>query len=101
MSRFKLTIEYDGTRYAGWQMQKGGKTIQGEILDACREVFKGEEIDIFGAGRTDGGVHASGQVAHFSDSSQIFRQNLQLRQAVYFWKRFITRRRRSYIRQSP
>jgi tRNA pseudouridine38-40 synthase len=56
MSRFKLTIEYDGTRYAGWQMQKGGKTIQGEILDACRELFKNEEID--------GGVHASGQVAH-------------------------------------
>jgi len=64
MSRFKLTIEYDGTRYAGWQMQKGGKTIQGEILDACRELFKNEEIDVFGAGRTDGGVHATGQVAH-------------------------------------
>jgi len=64
MSRFKLTLEYDGTRYSGWQMQKGGKTIQGEILDACRELFKNEEIDIFGAGRTDGGVHASGQVAH-------------------------------------
>jgi len=65
MGRFKLTIEYDGTRYAGWQMQKGGKTIQGEILDACRELFKNEEIDIFGAGRTDRGVHASGQVAAF------------------------------------
>ena len=64
MSRFKLTIEYDGTRYAGWQMQKGGKTIQGEILDACRELFKKEDIDVFGAGRTDGGVHALGQVAH-------------------------------------
>jgi len=36
MSRFKLTIEYEGTRYSGWQMQKGGKTIQGEILDACK-----------------------------------------------------------------
>ena len=58
MSRFKLTIEYDGTRYSGWQMQKGGKTIQGEILDACRELFKKEAIDIFGAGRTDAGVHA-------------------------------------------
>jgi tRNA pseudouridine38-40 synthase len=64
MSRFKLTIEYDGTRYSGWQMQKGGKTIQGEILDACRELFKKDEIDVYGAGRTDGGVHASGQVAH-------------------------------------
>jgi tRNA pseudouridine38-40 synthase len=64
MGRFKLTVEYDGTRYAGWQMQKGGRTIQGELLDACRELFKIEEIDVFGAGRTDGGVHASGQVAH-------------------------------------
>jgi tRNA pseudouridine38-40 synthase len=64
MGRFKLTIEYEGTRYSGWQMQKGGRTIQGEILDACRELFKNDEIDIFGAGRTDGGVHASGQVAH-------------------------------------
>jgi tRNA pseudouridine38-40 synthase len=64
MSRFKLTIEYDGTRYSGWQMQKGGKTIQGELLDACRELFNTGEIDLYGAGRTDGGVHALGQVAH-------------------------------------
>ncbi len=64
MGRFKLTIEYDGTRYSGWQMQKGGKTIQGEILDACRDLFQNEELDLFGAGRTDGGVHAIGQVAH-------------------------------------
>ena len=71
MSRFKLTIEYDGTRYSGWQMQKGGKTIQGEILDACRELFNNEEIDIFGAGRTDGGVHASGQVAHLGVETEL------------------------------
>ena len=71
MGRFKLTIEYDGTRYSGWQMQKGGKTIQGEILDACRELFKNDEIDIFGAGRTDGGVHASGQVAHLDVATDL------------------------------
>jgi tRNA pseudouridine38-40 synthase len=64
MSRYKLTIEYEGTRYAGWQMQKGGKSIQGEILDACRELFENETVDIYGAGRTDGGVHALRQVAH-------------------------------------
>jgi tRNA pseudouridine38-40 synthase len=57
MGRYKLTIEYEGTRYSGWQMQKGGKTIQGEVLDACRELFKTEELDLFGAGRTDGGAH--------------------------------------------
>lgn len=64
MSRFKLTIEYDGTRYSGWQMQKGGKTIQGEILDACCDLFQVKLTDVFGAGRTDGGVHAVGQIAH-------------------------------------
>lgn len=64
MGRFKLTIEYDGTRYSGWQMQKGGKTVQGELLDACRELFATGDVDLFGAGRTDGGVHALGQVAH-------------------------------------
>ena len=64
MSKFKLTIEYEGTRYSGWQMQKGGKTIQGAILDACRELFGTEKLEIFGAGRTDGGVHALAQVAH-------------------------------------
>ena len=64
MSRYKITIEYEGTRYSGWQMQKGGKTIQGEILDACRDLVKNDNIDVYGAGRTDGGVHALGQVAH-------------------------------------
>jgi tRNA pseudouridine38-40 synthase len=64
MSRFKLTIEYEGTRYSGWQMQKGGKTVQGEIIDSCRELFKTEISDVYGAGRTDGGVHAIGQIAH-------------------------------------
>jgi len=63
MSRFKLLIEYEGTRYSGWQMQKGGKSIQGEIIDACRDLFE-SPADVFGAGRTDAGVHALGQVAH-------------------------------------
>src|SRR5512133_2142403 len=64
MSRYKLTIEYEGTRYAGWQLQKGGKTVQGELMDACRDLFGSEEFDFFGAGRTDAGVHARAQVAH-------------------------------------
>ena len=64
MSRYKLTLEYEGTKYAGWQMQKGGKSVQGEILDACRELFGRDNIDIYGAGRTDSGVHALAQVAH-------------------------------------
>jgi tRNA pseudouridine38-40 synthase len=64
MARYKLLIEYEGTRYSGWQMQKGGKSIQGEIMDACRELFENMELDVYGAGRTDAGVHAIGQVAH-------------------------------------
>jgi tRNA pseudouridine38-40 synthase len=64
MSRYKLLMEYEGTRYSGWQMQKGGKSIQGEIMDACRELFENKELDVYGAGRTDAGVHAIGQVAH-------------------------------------
>ncbi len=71
MARFKLTIEYDGTRYQGWQLQKGGKSIQGEILDACKDLFGSGTVDLFGAGRTDSGVHALGQVAHLDVETKI------------------------------
>ncbi|MCX6333179.1 MAG: tRNA pseudouridine(38-40) synthase TruA [Bacteroidia bacterium] len=71
MSRYKLTVEYEGTRYSGWQMQKGGKSIQGEILDACRELFEIENIDVYGAGRTDSGVHALKQVAHLDVNTDL------------------------------
>lgn len=67
MPRFKLFVEYDGTRYSGWQKQPGQdstKTIQGALLKASREVFKKEKSDIQGSGRTDSGVHALCQVAH-------------------------------------
>ncbi len=64
MSRFKLTIEYDGTRYSGWQMQKGRKSILGELTDACRDLFSTDAFEVYGAGRTDSGVHALAQVAH-------------------------------------
>ncbi|HRI26513.1 MAG TPA: tRNA pseudouridine(38-40) synthase TruA [Chitinophagales bacterium] len=64
MARFKITLEYEGTRYAGWQLQHGLRTIQGEIVGACRELFHTDELEIYGAGRTDAGVHALGQVAH-------------------------------------
>jgi tRNA pseudouridine38-40 synthase len=71
MGRYKLTIEYEGTRYAGWQLQKGGKTVQGELLDACRDLFGNRELDLFGAGRTDSGVHALGQVAHLEAETDL------------------------------
>jgi tRNA pseudouridine38-40 synthase len=64
MSRFKLYIEYDGTRYNGWQRQNGVKTIQGILLNTAQEIFIGSKADIQGSGRTDSGVHALCQVAH-------------------------------------
>lgn len=63
-SRFKLFIEYEGTRYSGWQKQENAKTIQGSILKAAQEVFGDSFIDIQGSGRTDSGVHALCQAAH-------------------------------------
>jgi len=63
MPTYKLTIEYEGTRYSGWQAQGNTpKTIQGRLLGVASEVFG--DADIGGAGRTDAGVHAAGQVAH-------------------------------------
>jgi tRNA pseudouridine38-40 synthase len=62
--RFKLTIEYSGTRYSGWQIQKNARTVQGEIDRAVREVTGRGDFELYGSGRTDAGVHALGQVAH-------------------------------------
>ncbi len=63
MPTYKLTIEYEGTRYSGWQAQGNTqKTVQGHLIRAATSIFG--EADLGGAGRTDAGVHASGQVAH-------------------------------------
>jgi len=64
MPRFKLVIEYAGTRYSGWQIQKNARTVQGEIDQAIRDVARRREFELYGAGRTDAGVHALAQVAH-------------------------------------
>lgn len=70
MRTFKLTLEYDGTRFHGWQLQPRDRSVQGVLEDACATVLK-ESIRIHGAGRTDAGVHALGQVAHFSCETTI------------------------------
>ena len=64
MPRFRLLIEYAGTRYSGWQIQKNARTVQGEIDRAIRDVFRPREFELYGSGRTDAGVHALAQVAH-------------------------------------
>jgi tRNA pseudouridine38-40 synthase len=63
MPRYKLTLEYDGAGYIGWQRQPGSRSVQQEIATALFK-FCGEEIDVVGAGRTDAGVHATHQAAH-------------------------------------
>jgi tRNA pseudouridine38-40 synthase len=64
MPRYKLTIEYDGTDFAGWQRQDGPISVQ-QVLEESVFKFSGEEVTLHVAGRTDSGVHALGQVAHF------------------------------------
>jgi len=63
LQNYKLTLEYDGSKYSGWQDQTNARTVQGELKQAAQEVFGGE-IEVQGSGRTDAGVHAVGQVAH-------------------------------------
>jgi tRNA pseudouridine38-40 synthase len=69
--RFKLTIEYAGTRYSGWQIQKNARTIQGEIDRAVRSVTARVDFELYGSGRTDAGVHALAQVAHLDVSTSM------------------------------
>jgi tRNA pseudouridine38-40 synthase len=63
MPRFKLTVEYEGTPFVGWQRQEGLPSVQG-VLEDCFADFLGQHTTIWGSGRTDAGVHATGQVAH-------------------------------------
>lgn len=67
---YKLTIAYDGTAYCGWQIQPNGRTIQ-EILQDKLAIILRQEVVVIGSGRTDSGVHAQGQVAHFHFPSAI------------------------------
>ncbi len=79
MPRFKLTIEYAGTRYSGWQIQKNARTVQGEIDRAVREVTGRKDFELYGSGRTDAGVHALAQVAHLDVSTSLAPEALRTR----------------------
>jgi tRNA pseudouridine38-40 synthase len=77
--RFKLTIEYAGTRYSGWQIQKNAKTVQGEIDRVVRSVTARKDFELYGSGRTDAGVHALAQVAHLDVSTNLPADTLRRR----------------------
>jgi len=68
--RFAIHIEYDGTDFVGWQIQLNGRSVQEEVERALHTLLK-IPVRIYGAGRTDAGVHASGQLAHFDSSSTL------------------------------
>ena len=77
MPRFKLTIEYAGTRYSGWQIQQNARTVQGEIDRAVREVTGRKDFELYGSGRTDAGVHALAQVAHLDVATNLPAESLR------------------------
>jgi tRNA pseudouridine38-40 synthase len=75
--RFKLSIEYTGTRYSGWQIQKNARTVQGELQHAIETACGRKEFELYGSGRTDAGVHALLQVAHLDVVTQLSPERLQ------------------------
>ena len=81
MYRYKITVKYDGSCFSGWQLQKEKKTVQGEIENALK-VISGTKnrVPVYGSGRTDAGVHAYGQVAHFDLDTKL--SNVELCNAI-------------------
>lgn len=76
MTNFKLLIEYDGTRYYGWQRQPNQNTIQGK-LESVLSAMCQKEVEVIGAGRTDGGVHAKGMVANVNLDTQLSAEEIR------------------------
>ena len=79
MARFKVFIEYAGTKYSGWQIQKNARTIQGELTRVIAEVTAQKQFELYGSGRTDAGVHALEQVAHLDIITSIPPETLRRR----------------------
>ena len=79
MARFKVFIEYAGTKYSGWQIQKNARTVQGELTRVIAEVTGQRQFELYGSGRTDAGVHALEQVAHLDIITSIPAETLRRR----------------------
>ena len=77
--RLRVFVEYAGTRYSGWQIQKNARTIQGELTRAIASVTGRREFELYGSGRTDAGVHALEQVAHLDIITNIPTEALRRR----------------------
>ncbi len=77
MPRYKLTVEYLGTKYSGWQMQKNARTVQGEIHTVIGKVTGETSFELYGSGRTDAGVHALRQVAHLELKAPVAAEHLR------------------------
>lgn len=79
MARFKVFLEYEGTRYSGWQMQKNARTVQGTLLTAAEQIIKDAKADFQGCGRTDSGVHAVSYVAHLDVKTMLAPEIIKLK----------------------
>ncbi len=76
LRNIKLTIQYDGTHYAGWQFQRNSRSIQ-EVIENALKSTLGEKVNLIGSGRTDSGVHAKGQIANFKTHSKLPVKNIR------------------------
>ena len=70
MKNYRLKIQYDGTKYSGWQIQPNVPTVQGKVVETIK-IITGNEINLIGSGRTDSGVHALGQIANFHIDTEL------------------------------
>ena len=87
MNTYQILIEYDGTNFVGWQMQKNGLSIQ-EVLQKVLKKLLNEKIILFGSGRTDTGVHAIEQSAHFRIRNDIKNKERFLKSVNFFLKNY-------------
>ena len=84
---YQIKVEYLGTNFAGWQIQKNGITVQGILEKSLSKYFK-KNISVIGSGRTDSGVHATEQSAHFRLNKKILDKNIAINSLNFFLKKY-------------